>query len=906
MVNKVIKKVSGVNSLSLSYNDVIERITGSKRDSFKIPSSIIKDREKFWDKFFFKYSEQEFKETELDIFTLKPCREESQKSIVETKKELVCKPLSVIQYWINTGYLPYKILYMNKDKLDVGLFTEKSASSSHSRSSSSSVDTAAYILSNMNVTNKVETMAIIEGAKDNSVITSQNAQDIEIIQDKMHKTNNENIILKNNNGSITLENNDNIISNHMLQRKNINVEEYITKAQRNSDDDNIDILSETINTDNETTNKYKSDYNKLLTNKMLMHTFDDINRNSHIEQNVKLSNAEEPYSIKENRMWENSFTKIGRKKLYSGRDSPVDLIRTESSSRSTISISNQSLHPALDFGCNSKKFKIYNKRKMYHSAPFHKLINNSRLSVSYYDKRKRRIKKRSEQKFKTSLTNGIENTVSTNQNIKDSSVLNQYLVKGKTDKCANSSLYKKQANKQKKFNESINCLQEMNIEKYQKTNNTTKEWENLNPLICLTRLSNDDIAKYKKLKKTTNINNLDTIRLQEVNTERHKKSNKMTNMKHLVVYLSRLSKRDIEKYKKPNNKLNLNPIVRLKRLSELEIQKYTKSINITKSFDNLDTVTSLNRILNKSGALKSTQLQNDNVNDVNQLFSSNIMNLVTDDTTSESSVFICKCDNISFDDCSVDNLSMSSKSSLHSYSTSTKNHMLEIEERFYNKRKRLNSEVRNKKVDTSKACVKKGVKRINNEKSLKLNTSKNNLKRKYATRNRKYTKVYSMDNSFNNNSKTSDINKDVHHTNDIASCPDEPRIVFENNNANANKNKKRQYITFSSDEDDEFIKLVHCSEDTQKSKQRQQHKTLNKNFNTVEKLGTILSNQSFSESPIKDTRFKRMNENCNQKLIKAQTEIKNQTKLLPINKKRKSLCFRTKIFDSDSESLTTS
>ncbi|KAK1135273.1 hypothetical protein K0M31_008043 [Melipona bicolor] len=885
MVNKISEKISDANSLSLSYSDVIERITGSKHNSFKIPSSIVKDREKYWDDFFLKYSEQEFEETELDIFTLIPCKEESRKSIVETKKELMCKPSSVIQYWINTGYLPYKILYMNKDKSDVGLFTEKSASSSHPRSSSSSVDTAAYILSNMNVTNKVETMAIIEGAKDNSVITFQNAQDIEIIQDKMHKTNNENnnenVTLKNNTSSITLENNDNS-TNHTFQRKNINVEEYITKVQRNSDDDDVDILPETINTDNETTNKYKSDYNKLLTNKKLMYTFD-----------LKLSDAEEPYSIEENYMLGDNFTKLGRKKLYTGRDSPVDLIRTESSKRSTTSIStsisNSSLHPALDFGLNlSKKLKKYNKRKAYHSAPFHKSINNSRSSVSYYDKRKRRTKKRNVQNCKTSLTNVVEDTVSINQRTSDS---------------ANSSLYKKQANKQKKFNESINCLQEMNIERYQKTN-TTKNLENLNPLLCITRLSNDDIGTYEKLKKTTNINNLDTIRLPEINTERHKRSNKTTNMKPLVVRLSRLSKRDIEKYKKSNNiKLNLNPVVRLKRLSELEIQKYTKSINMMKSSENLDTVTSLNRTLNKSDVLlKSIQLQNNSVNDVDQLSSSNIMNLLTGDTTSESSIFICKCDNTSFDDdCSIDNLCMFSKSSLYSHSTTVKNHMLQIEERFHNKRKRLNSEVRNKKVDTSKACVKKEVKRINNKRSLELNTSKNNLERKYATRNGKYTKVYSMDNSFNNNSKASNINKDVHHTNDIALCTDEPKIVFENNNANANKNKKRQYITFSSDEDDGFVKLVHCSEDIQKSKLRKQHKALNKNFNTVEKLETILSNQSFSESRNKDTKFKRMNENCDQKV---QTEIKNQTKLLPINKKRQFLCFRTKIFDSDSESLT--
>ena len=839
----------------------------------------------------------------MSVFTFNSCKEKSQKSIVGTKKEPVCKPSSVIQYWINTGYLPYKALYTNKDgQLDVGLFTETSASSSHPKSSSSSVDTAAYILSNMNVTNKVETMAIIEGAKDNSVITSQCAQDIEIIRDKMHGTDNEN-----NNENVTSENNDSS-ANHMLRRKNMNVGEYITKAQRNSDDDDIDILSETtINTDNETTDKYKSDCNKLLDNK-LTYTF-DINRNSRIEQmNVKLSNAEQPYSIKGNLMLEDSFAKIGRKKLYTGRDSPVDLINVESSNRSIMSISNQSLHPALEFGCNSsKKFKIYSKRRKYRSALFRNLIDNNRSSVLYRNKRKRRTEKRSTKKLKTSLTSVLKDTVTS-----DSSMLNQYLAKGETDKCANSSLYKKQANKQK-CNKSVNfCLKEMNIRKYQKTNNTTRELKNLNPLVYLTRLSNNDILKYKKLKKTTNINNLDTVRLLEANTKRHKRSNKITNIKHLVVSLSRLSKRDIVKYKKPNNiKLNLNPVVCLKRLSEFEIEKYTKvSTDTMKSSEHLDTVTSLNGILNESDVLlKSTQLQNDSVNDsVNQLSSSNIVNLVTEDTTSESTLFIYKCDSISFDDCSIGNLSMFSKSSLRSYSTNVKNHMLQVEKRFHNKRKRLNSEVRNKKkkVNTSKAHVKKGVKRLNNKRSLKLNTSKklNLVEREYAARDRKYTRVYSMGNSSSNNLKTSDINKNVLRTNDIASCSDEPRIVFENNNANTNKNKKRRYIMFSSDdEDDEFVKFVHCSEDMQKSELRKRHKTLNKNLIQLE---TTLSNQSFSESPIKDTRFKGMNENCNKKLIKVQNEMKSQTKLLLTNDKRKSLCFRTKIIDSDSESLTPS
>ncbi|XP_060821025.1 uncharacterized protein LOC132909876 isoform X1 [Bombus pascuorum] len=862
MASKISKKVSGDDSLSLSYNEGVGRITGFKHYStFKISPTVIEERQKFWNKLFLKYSERESDQTELNIFTLKPCRKKfskEEKTKVETIKEPMRKPLSVVQYWVNTGYLPYKELYVNKDKqlsIELSLTSEES---SHHKSSSSSVDTAVYILSNMNTTNKVETMAIVEGAKYNTIGSFQKIQDIDVIQNKICEENNgdsnENIL--ETNGSDKQQYSPKIceMSNHVLTQKDMDEEEYTTQAQRNIYADiATDMLSETINRHE----------NQICT------FHDSINRDSYIKQN--LSNTKSPHAYQthlteESFKFEDSPTKIGhRKKLYTGRDSPVDLISMKSNNRSIISNSKQNLHPALDFECKlSTKFKINKRRRMSCFSTYNKLMNNSQFSIS---NRKKRRWKKSVPKFKT-----------INDTITKKSVIDQHVNRSLS---ANVSI-----NKQTEFNKSVNRLQKINTKEYKKL----EELQSLNPVVCLTRLSKDDIAKYKRSKKIIkSINNLNTIELSGLSNQRRRRLNKMTNMKHLVVRLSRLSERDIEKYKRLSNvALNLNSKVRLKQSPKIEIQKYTKSTN---TMNNLNPVVLLKRLSNfdiqkyKSVNNKSTLGRSDSFSKFTQLQNGDKFNnlpqpdklmhmtstlravTVTEDTGSEqTTVLLCKCDNISFCDCSTDNLSIFSKNGSQPHSTSVKtrnNHMLQIKEKFHEKREELNSKICNKKIGMTKARAKNKIETVNDKSQLKPSTNKSNLKNKRDSRKRQFTKLHSINNSFETNSESSNINKDV---------------LLERSNECMNKNKKKSYISFSSDEDNEFMKLVHCSEDMQKLKLRQYYKVLNEKFNsTVDKLeetrnsiikftvssmnSTSLSNKLLSDSIIKDGRFKKKEEN---------------------------------------------
>ncbi|XP_071864293.1 uncharacterized protein isoform X2 [Bombus fervidus] len=849
-------------------------ITGFKHYStFKISPTVIEERQKFWNELFLKYSERESDETELNIFTLKPCRKafsKEEKTKVETIKQPMCKPLSVVQYWVNTGYLPYKELYVNKDKqlnIELSLTSEES---SYHKSSSSSVDTAAYILSNMNTTNKVETMAIVEGAKYNSIGSFQKIQDIDVIQNKICKENNgdsnENIL--ETNGSDEQQYSPKIceMSNHVLTQKDTDEEEYTTQTQRNIYADiATDMLSETINRHE----------------KQICTFHDGINRDSYIKQNLSNTKSPHDYQIhltEESFKFEDSPTKIGhRKKLYTGRDSPVDLISMKSNNRSIISNSKQNLHPALDFECKlSKKFKISKKRRMSCFSTYNKLMNNSQFSVSNHKKRKW---KKSVPKFKT-----------INDKITKKSVIDQHLVKSGTDKYVNRSLPANVSiNKQTKFNKSVNRLQKINTKEYKKL----EELQSFNPVVCLTRLSKDDIAKYKRSKKIIkSINNLNTIELSGISNQRRRRLNKMTNMKHLVVRLSRLSERDIEKYKRLSNMaLNINSKVRLKQLSEIEIQNYTKSTNTMNNFRNLNPVVLLKRLSNfdiqkyksvnnksklgrSDSFTKFAQLQNgDKFNNLPQpdklMHTTSMLRAVTvtEDTGSDqTTVLLCKCDNISFCDCSTDNLSIFSKTGSQPHSTSVKtrnNHMLRIKEKFHEKEEELNSEISNKKIGMTKARAKNKIERVNDKSQLKLSTNKSNLKNKRDSRKRQFTKLHSINNSLETNSESSNINKDV---------------LLERSNECMNKNKKKSYISFSSDEDNEFMKLVHCSEDMQKLKLRQYYKVLNEKFNnTMDKLeetrnsiikftvssmnSTSLSNKLLSDTIIKDARFKKKEEN---------------------------------------------
>lgn len=144
-------------------------------------------------------------ETVLNISSLKPV--ESESILIDQIYRKEYKPFNIIQYWVNTGYLPYKKLYIDKNTqsdIELSHSNEVCLSSSH-KSSSSSVDTATYILSNMNTTNKIETMAIIEGAKHNAIENientenTENTEKLQITANNMHEKNNEHT--ENNNGN---------------------------------------------------------------------------------------------------------------------------------------------------------------------------------------------------------------------------------------------------------------------------------------------------------------------------------------------------------------------------------------------------------------------------------------------------------------------------------------------------------------------------------------------------------------------------------------------------------------------------------------------------------------------------------------------------------------------------------
>ncbi|XP_070153942.1 putative leucine-rich repeat-containing protein DDB_G0290503 isoform X4 [Polyergus mexicanus] len=191
--------VENINNdfLSQFYSQSIERITRTKDHifNFRIPKKLLKVRKISWVNLFGKYSKEMSDDIVLNVDTLEPDEEEIEKEVCE--EEYACeqripmrKPATLVQYWINTGNQPYKALLDENELSDTGeSLSEKDITLSlhssvstiinegkklkyKSESSCSSINTAAYILSNANITNKADTIAIIKSAKCNKNINS--------------------------------------------------------------------------------------------------------------------------------------------------------------------------------------------------------------------------------------------------------------------------------------------------------------------------------------------------------------------------------------------------------------------------------------------------------------------------------------------------------------------------------------------------------------------------------------------------------------------------------------------------------------------------------------------------------------------------------------------------------------
>ncbi|XP_077267043.1 uncharacterized protein LOC143900017 isoform X2 [Temnothorax americanus] len=418
---------------------------------------------------------------ELNVDTLEPEEEEEEeeeKAISEDKYSCgqripMRKPATLVQYWINTGNLPYKVLLDENELSESGSsLSEKETTSllgspvtnavnavnsvntinagdKRKDSSCSSVDTAAYILSNANVTKKADTIAIIEGAK---CIEAKSLKEVSIkdvgasSDDKIEcmETTRINCVIHDDDSNVDVDVDD-ADSNVDVDvdvddaDSNVDVDVEVDDADSNvdvdvevevddvdvdvdvdadvdadADVDDVDVemdvdvdvdvsdtelypMSRTKSTATEicdgavastlvSANAIQSNiysqseetdkiYESTTSQRNLdVHTIDDIalifrqfdKTSKRLVKNDKSNDVSgqdrmlEMDAFHERQVSETSdvareiiakdtsLTAFHRKKLYTGRDSPVDLILTETHGTSRLSRTKQSLHPALD------------------------------------------------------------------------------------------------------------------------------------------------------------------------------------------------------------------------------------------------------------------------------------------------------------------------------------------------------------------------------------------------------------------------------------------------------------------------------------------------------------------------------------------------------------------------------
>ncbi|CAK9795952.1 hypothetical protein ANTQUA_LOCUS562 [Anthophora quadrimaculata] len=971
--------------MSSSYNESIQRIVGVKGSmKYEIPSHILERRQRFWDMFFDKYSKKISEDTEVDILTLKLC---------ESKPKH--KSLSYIQHWINTGYLTYQthescidedetsksslpsktkecLQLLHRDVKKETLDAQRTKQKYGGNSSSSSVNTAIYILANMNATNKAETMAIIEGA--NTSVTSRNTQNIQetqLVTDKTCAKKHEHIALDNNGTNYQQYLPISKMSECVLQRNSTDENKNITQMQENLVT-NINALSETLNVNDKLEHNNKFCCNQLSDKRLPCTISDSKTRNSYTKcdsLNAKLSEISEDNFVSEKSTIHDSTIKH-RKRLFTVTDSPTDLTQMQYSNKNILFQSQSNLHPALEFNCKLKQHRVFKMRK---KSLFH-TFNRSPMSNCQLNKKRfsKRLERKNNSIFNKTFIVTDNNKIS---NDAHSMSLNksQDLIECKTTKCTNTFLLtNKSINAQKKSNKSTIYLEKCKPNENKKPSIVTDEHIRLNPSVYLTRISEVDIQKYKNSNKvTTNSCSLNDNHKQSIKLNRNQYSI-VSNFKDLdlkVPFIS-LPKLNIQKLKKQDKAIerfkNLNPVVRLKRLSEFEIQKYKKSANVIRNFGNLNPTVQLKKlsdfdiqkykngynkeVVNRNDLLSETgKNENVNIHEASN-FLSNIINVSDKDSSDESTLIIYKCEKLN------SNTSILSETfkSVNSYNGCVS----EINET-------LNTDVFDSIKDEENNTTRQNIISSNifqndarNRKEtirnqLKLNISKKNSTRKniYGTRNKKLKKIH---NSRNSNLRKNLLSKknvyepisdttfsSVLETVSRSSCNSDARI----------NNEKLNMLRFSDDEDEEFVKLIYCPEESRLGKDIVE-KTDSDECNTSNDIIISISSQGFPNgqeetfSSMKSKSFKESKNNnnsgslsyfngenvysknlttkqscnssvkadCSSQLTRKQIVLKDGTKLLPnvdiVSDKNKSGVsnwrFETKLFDCDSFTFSSS
>lgn len=479
---------------------------------------------------------------ELNVDTLEPDEETEEVSEEEGYEQRIpmCKPSNLIQYWINTGNSPYKALLDENELSETGTsLSEKEVTLSStasvpkiinnegrkqkykSESSYSSVDTAAYILSNANITNKADTIAIIESAKCGKNINSIKnicINNIKVAFDnKIHCVENTriNCVTHSDNSNINTnvpddelcsmskecvasktsgQSTTNIVtSGNTRQPKScekIDKINELSTSKRSSDIQNRDDIIRQF----EQTSKQLTEENKGSSNQDEM-----LEKGTFHQKGTSENIVSQEISTKDT-----SLTTLYRKKLYTGRNSPIDIIFTKKHSSSINLISNRhsinrlsgatkNLHPALDSDSMTRK---------------ETLLVRKNKKLSRYDKKNLSFKKMKTKRKRSFVSNKniTDNNKSSNNNIQNCIIDSSFKTLSdcnNSDKKRDNVLFSDETHKQ-----NLTSL-------------------NINPVVLLERITPFKQYKSKSYENTQN-------HMTEENTQNHMtKENRVHNCRSL-------------------------------------------------------------------------------------------------------------------------------------------------------------------------------------------------------------------------------------------------------------------------------------------------------------------------------------------------------------------------------------
>ncbi|CAL1685073.1 unnamed protein product [Lasius platythorax] len=337
--------VGNINNdfLSQSYSQSIERIAGTKDHifNFQIPKKLLEVRKKAWVNLFGKYSEEMSDDIELNVDTLEPDEEEKEKEV--SVKEYSCgqripmrKSATLIQYWINTGNPPYKAF------LDENELSETGASLSEKEITLSLYSSIPNVINNEGNKQEFKNIELCSMSK-------------EYIASKTYDQPTINIVTTGN----TIQ--PNMYSQSCEKTDKMNV---LSTSQRSLD---IQSRDDIVRQFDQTSKRLTGDGE----NNSASNQDEVLEKDTFCKKGMSEDIIAQEIITKDT-----SLTALYRKKLYTGRNSPVDLILTKRHSINRLSEAKQSLHPALDSDYmikretllvrkgKNKKLSLYGKKNL--------------------------------------------------------------------------------------------------------------------------------------------------------------------------------------------------------------------------------------------------------------------------------------------------------------------------------------------------------------------------------------------------------------------------------------------------------------------------------------------------------------------------------------------------------------